>query len=129
MRIVIHNHHIELTPAVLSYIEVKIGKLEELLGKSYREHLADVYVSEVGRVDGKFLFGVGATITFRGKKIFTEEKGHDLYAVIDAVQAELRRRLTKEKERPFSLLRRGALKVKQAMGLRQPPGSEESNDR
>lgn len=129
MRVVIHNHHVDLTPAVRAYIEEKIGKLEELLGKSHQEHLANIHVSETGRADGQIMFGVGATILFREKKIFTEEQGHDLYAVIDTVQAELRRQLTKQKERPFSLLRRGALKVKRALGLGQPPEHDSVSDR
>ena len=112
MRVVIHNNHAQLTPALAAYLEGKIGKLEELLGKSHREHVVDVHVNDCGRYEGKATFKIGASIFFQGKKIFTEEQGHDLYAVIDTVQAELRRHLTKQKERPFSLLRRGALRVK-----------------
>ena len=65
---------------------------------------------------------------FRGKKIFTEEKGHDLYTVIEVVQAELRRQLTKQKERPFSLLKRGALKAKQNLRQDQPTNNDWVNN-
>jgi ribosomal subunit interface protein len=128
MRVIIHQHRVELTPALTKYIQEKISKLEELLQKSQREHLASVHIGEVGRDQGQSLFGVGVAIMFRGKKIFTEEKGHDLYTVIDVVQAELRRQLTKQKERPFSLLKRGALKAKQNLRQDQPTNNDWVNN-
>jgi putative sigma-54 modulation protein len=123
MRVIIHNHHTKLTPALTAYLEEKLGKLEELLGKSHREHEVDVHAHDCGRYEGKEMFKIGATIFFQGKKIFTEEQGHDLYAVIDKIQSELRRLLTKQKERPLSLIRRGAWRVKNILFRQNPDES------
>lgn len=53
MRVIIHQHRVELTPALTKYIQEKISKLEELLQKSQREHLASVHIGEVGRDQGQ----------------------------------------------------------------------------
>lgn len=108
MKIIIHGKNIELTEAIKSFVEEKIGVLQKLLPKtssdliqarvevgkpSHHHHEGAVYYAEVNLKVG-------------GKLMRANIEHEDLYTAIDRVRDEIERQIKKFKEKRLDLSRR-----------------------
>ncbi len=93
MKINIHGKNLKLTPAIKSYVEEKIGRLDKFLEDS-ESVVANVNV----RTSGKEQI---IEVTMPIKKIILrgEERHEDLYAAIDLVSEKIERQIRKNKTR------------------------------
>lgn len=91
MKFNIHGNKVDITPAIKSYIEEKIGKLDK-----YFENSQDISATIVVKVRGKEQI-VEVTIPIH-KAILRGEQSHDdLYAAIDLVSDKIERQIRKNK--------------------------------
>lgn len=115
MNISVKATNIELTPAVSSYIDEKVGSLEKFIlaadpatvrasvevGKTTRHHHSgnDIFLAEINLyIDGKSLRAVS-------------EQG-TLYAAIDDMKDEIAREINTSKRKQRTLFRRGGAAIK-----------------
>lgn len=113
MRITFKGTNLTLTPAIEAYAESKFGGLDRFfetqeevevrleLGRTTRHHKQgeDVYRAEVN-------------LELPGRMIRAEASALDLHAAIDLVKDELKRELSKDRERRDTLYRKGARAMK-----------------
>ncbi len=90
MKFNIHGKNIEVTEAIRSYIESKIGKVE----KYFKD--TDLTATVTIRVRGKEQI-VEVTIPASKMVLRAEEKHSDLYAAVDLVSDKLERQIRKNK--------------------------------
>ncbi len=114
MRTNIKATGIELTPAITNYAEKKIGGIEKYLGA------ADPTVHiEVGKTTGHHkhgdVFRAEVRVTGAGLDIYAVSEQADLYAAIDLVRDDVVKKLTHDKGKQVSLVRRGGRAVKDMM--------------
>lgn len=93
MKFNIRGNKVEVTDAIKSYIETKIGKLDK-----YFENPEEVTANVVIRVRGTEQI-VEVTIPARKMILRGEENHKDLYAAIDLVTDKLERQIRKNKTR------------------------------
>lgn len=91
MKLNIRGNKMDITPAIKSYIEEKIGRLDK-----YLESPSDVTANVVTRVRGKDQI-VEVTIPIKKLILRGEESHSDLYAAIDLVSDKLERQIRKNK--------------------------------
>lgn len=91
MQINTSGHHLELTPAIKTYVDTKLQKLE-------RHHDRITNISVILSVD-KLEQKAEATIHASGKEFFANANSEDLYAAIDSLSDKLDRQLIKHKEK------------------------------
>jgi len=93
MKINIHAKNLKLTPAIKSYVEEKIGRLDKFLEDS-ESVAANVNVRTLGKEQI-------IEVTMPIKKIILrgEERHEDLYAAIDLVSEKIERQIRKNKTR------------------------------
>ena len=93
MKYNIRGQKIEITPAIRSYIEQKLGRLDK-----YFVHNEDITANVVIRING--LEQISEVTIPAGKMILrAEERNKDLYAAIDLVTDKLERQIRKNKTR------------------------------
>ncbi len=98
MNLHLSAHHLEITPAIREYVT---GKMERI-GRHF-DHVIDANVLlSVEKLEHR----VEVNVHLRGKDIFVESSGADMYAAIDAVIDKLDRQIIKHKEK--SVEHRGA---------------------
>lgn len=90
MKFNIHGKNIEVTEAIRSYIESKIGKVEKYFSDT------DLTATVTIRVRGKEQI-VEVTIPASKMVLRAEEKHSDLYAAVDLVSDKLERQIRKNK--------------------------------
>jgi putative sigma-54 modulation protein len=103
---------IEITPAIASYIEKKFSAFDRFVhdassascdievGKTTKHHRSgDVFRAEVNLI-------------IAGEQYFAVSEKEDLYAAIDEVRDEIIREITSRKNKSQTMMRRGALRVK-----------------
>ena len=93
MKFNIRGKNVEVTPAIRSYIEEKIGKLDK-----YFESADDITAIVLARVRGKDQI-VEVTIPVRKIILRCEVNHKDLYAAIDLVSDKIERQIRKNKTR------------------------------
>lgn len=94
MNLHLTGHHLQITPAIREYIEVKLQRLTH-----HFDHVIDVnMILTVEKLQQK----VEATVHVSGKDIFCESIDHDMYAAIDGLIDKLDRGIRKHKERRIS---------------------------
>ncbi len=91
MKFNIRGKNVDVTPAIKSYIEEKIGRLDK-----YLESPSDVFASVVAKVRGKEQI-IEVTIPVNKIIIRGEESHDDLYAAIDLVSDKIERQIRKNK--------------------------------
>ena len=91
MRVNLSGHHVDVTPALRSYVE---RKLSRVLRRS--ERVIEVHC--VLTVD-KLRHRAESTVSVRGPDIHAAAEADDMYAAIDALADKLDRRVRKHKER------------------------------
>ena len=92
MNLLIHGHHVEVTPALRSYVE---GKLQRI--KRHFDHLieADVVLS----VEDKLRQRAEITLRVSGNALHAESLDGDMYAAIDVLMDKLDRQVLRHKDR------------------------------
>ena len=91
MKFNIRGKNVDVTPAIKSYIEEKIGRLDK-----YLESPSDVSASIVVKVRGKEQI-IEVTIPVNKIILHGEESHDDLYAAIDLVSDKIERQIRKNK--------------------------------
>lgn len=91
MNLTITGHHLEITPAIRSYV---ISRMDRI--KRHFDHLIDINV--VMTVE-KLQHIVEANVHLRGKDIFVQAEDMDMYAAIDGLTDKLDRQVVKHKEK------------------------------
>jgi len=91
MQLDLSGHHVEITPALRSYVARKFERISR-----HFEQLIDVHcVLTVEKLRHK----AEATLMLRGNKIYADATEGDMYAAIDALTDKLDRRVKKHKEK------------------------------
>lgn len=93
MRFNIHGKKVEVTEAIETYIETKIGKLDK-----YFENPEELTATVVIRIRNTEQI-VEVTIPAKGVILRAEESHKDLYAAIDLVSEKIERQIRKNKTR------------------------------
>ena len=91
MKFNIRGKNVDVTPAIKSYIEEKIGRLDK-----YLESPSDISASIVVKVRGKEQI-IEVTIPVNKIILRGEESHDDLYAAIDLVSDKIERQIRKNK--------------------------------
>jgi putative sigma-54 modulation protein len=91
MNLTISGHHVDVTPALRSYVEDKISRITR-----HFDHVIDVTViMSVQKLRQK----VEANVHLRGRDIHVESIDGDMYAAIDDLADKLDRQILKHKEK------------------------------
>jgi len=113
MHIDISAKGIEITEAIREYTEKKFSALSRFLRETNDLRATVLLGKETAHHREGEVFSVEAELFADGKSFHTDETAEDLYAAIDAVQAELERMITTEKEKRGNMVRRGGRKIKE----------------
>jgi len=91
MNVQLSGHHLEVTPAIRSYVIEKLTRISR-----HFDHVIDVSVIlSVNKLDHK----VEVTMHVRGKDIHVECVDANMYAAIDGLADKLDRQILKHKEK------------------------------
>ena len=91
MQLSITGHHVEITAALRSYVEKKIGRIL----RHFEQVIDTHFVLTVEKLQHK----AEATLHVRGGTIHALASETDMYAAIDALADRLERRVRKHKEK------------------------------
>ena len=91
MQLSVSGHHVNVTPALKTYVESKFRRLQR-----HYDHITNVHVilsvnKQVQRAE--------ATLHANGAELFADADDVDLYAAIDALSDKLDRQVVKRKEK------------------------------
>jgi putative sigma-54 modulation protein len=92
MNLIIHGHHVEVTPALRGYVE---GKMERI--RRHFDHLIEADV--VLAVEDRLRQRAEITLRVRGNSIHAEATEEDMYAAIDGLMDKLDRQVLRHKDR------------------------------
>lgn len=91
MQIDITGHHVDLTPALRSYVQNKFERLER-----HFDHVTGIHVVlSVAKLEHK----AEATLAVSGGTLFADAVEQDMYAAIDCLVDKLDRQIKKHKEK------------------------------
>ena len=91
MNLKVSGHHLDVTPAIHSYIEEKMARISR-----HFDQVMDVdIILSVNKLDQK----VEAKVHLSGKDLYCESIDADMYAAIDGLADKLDRVVLKHKER------------------------------
>jgi putative sigma-54 modulation protein len=91
MRVNLSGHHVDVTPALRSYVERKLGRILRRF-----DHVIEVQCTLT--VD-KLRHRAESTVFVRGPTIHAAAVAEDMYAAIDSLADKLDRRVRRHKER------------------------------
>ena len=91
MQINLSGHHIEITPALRSYVTTKMARLER--------HFDSVDTARVTLSVEKLRHKAEATLHLSGADLFADANDENMYAAIDALVDKLNRQVRKHKEK------------------------------
>ena len=91
MNLSVSGHHIEVTPAMRSYVQSKLERIAR-----HFDHVIDAHV--ILTVD-KLRQKAEATLHVRGKDLHCESEQEDLYAAIDLLADKLDRQVLRYKDK------------------------------
>ena len=91
MQINLIGHHVDITPALKSYVETKLTRLE-------RHHDRITNVAVILSVE-KLRQKAESTVRISGGEIYADAESQDLYAAIDLLTDKLDRQLIRQKEK------------------------------
>ena len=91
MNLNVSGHHVEVTPAIRSYVRTKLERVTR-----HFDHVIDAHV--ILTVD-KIRQKAEVTLHVRGKDLHCESEEGDLYAAIDLLADKLDRQVLKHKEK------------------------------
>ena len=91
MQLSLTGHHIDVTPALRSYVEKKFERIER-----HFDHIIDVHcILTVEKLQHK----AEATLGVSGSKLHADAMDGDMYAAIDSLTDKLDRMVKKHKEK------------------------------
>jgi putative sigma-54 modulation protein len=93
MNVNVSGHHLEVTPAIRTYVQAKL----ERIGRHF-DHVIDAHV--ILTVD-KLRQKAEATLHVRGKDLHCESEQEDLYAAIDLLADKLDRQVLRYKDKLY----------------------------
>ena len=86
-------HHVEVTPAILSYVRAKLERISR-----HFDHVIDAHVIlTVNKIRQK----AECTLHVRGKDLHCESEEDDLYAAIDLLADKLDRQVLRYKDKRY----------------------------
>ena len=91
MNLNVSGHHLEVTPALRSYVQEKIGRV-----KRHFDHVIDAHVILTA---DKLKQKAEVTLHVPGKELHCECEDGDLYAAIDVLADKLDRQVLKYKDK------------------------------
>jgi len=91
MNLIIHGHHLEITPALRTYVENKMERI--------RRHFDHVIHADVLLGVDKLVQKAEVTLKVTGDSLHAEAADQDMYAAIDALIDKLDRQVLKHKDR------------------------------
>ncbi len=91
MQLNLSGHHIEITPALRSYVASKMERLERHFDQVTNMHV----VLSVEKLRQK----AEASLHVSGANLFADAENEDMYAAIDALVDKLDRQIKKHKEK------------------------------
>jgi putative sigma-54 modulation protein len=98
MNLIIHGHHVEVTPPLRGYVE---GKMERI-----RRHFDQVIEADVVlSVEDKLRQRAEITLRVSGNSLHAESTEADMYAAIDDLMDKLDRQVLRHKDRIRNYLR------------------------
>jgi putative sigma-54 modulation protein len=93
MNLNVSGHHVEVTPAILSYVRAKLERITR-----HFDHVIDAHVIlTVDKVKQK----AEVTLHVRGKDLHCESEEDDLYAAIDLLADKLDRQVLRYKDKRY----------------------------
>ena len=93
MNLSVSGHHLEVTPALRSYVETKLGRVTR--------HFDHVIAAHVILTANKLTQKAEVTLHVRGKDLHCESEEGDLYAAIDLLADKLDRQVLKYKDKLY----------------------------
>jgi putative sigma-54 modulation protein len=93
MNLSVSGHHVEVTPALRSYVQTKIGRITR-----HFDHVIDAHVILTA---DKLKQKAEVTLHVRGKDLHCESEEVDLYAAIDLLADKLDRQVLKYKDKLY----------------------------
>lgn len=91
MQINLTGHHMDITPALRSYVQEKFGKLAR-----HFDHVTNVHVILTVEKERQI---AEATIHVNRGNLFADARSGDMYAAIDSLVGKLDRQVKKHKEK------------------------------
>jgi len=91
MQINITGHHMDITPALRSYVENKLERIERHFDNLIKIHVILSVEKERQKAE--------ATIQVNRGNVFADEEHEDMYAAIDGLIDKLDRQIKKHKEK------------------------------
>ena len=91
MNLLIHGNHVEVTPALRDYVQVKLTRVER--------HFDQVIDANVQLTVEKLRQRAEITLRLRGNTIHVESVDNDMYAAIDMLVDKLDRQVLRHKDR------------------------------
>jgi putative sigma-54 modulation protein len=91
MNLSVSGHHLEVTPALRSYVQSKLGRVTR--------HFDQVIDAHVILTANKLMQKAEVTLHVRGKDLHCESEQADLYAAIDLLADKLDRQVLKYKDK------------------------------
>lgn len=111
-KIQLTTHNFVLTPAIKDYLGLKIKKIEGFTEKLSSEVLFEISISRIShRRHGTRLLMV-LNLRLDKDMVRSEERGEDIYAIIDTVEYEIIRQLKTGKEKFLTKQRDRSRKAK-----------------
>jgi putative sigma-54 modulation protein len=93
MNLYVSGHHLEVTPALRSYVQSKIARVTR-----HFDHVIDAHVILTAN---KLKQKAEVTLHVRGKDLHCESEEGDLYAAIDLLVDKLDRQILKYKDKLY----------------------------
>ena len=93
MNLNVSGHHVEVTPAILSYVRSKLERISR--------HFDDVIDAHVILTVNKVRQKAEVTLHVRGKDLHCESEEDDLYAAIDLLADKLDRQVLRYKDKRY----------------------------
>ena len=98
MNLNVSGHHVDVTPAILSYVRAKLERISR-----HFDHVIDAHV--ILTVD-KIRQKAECTLHVRGKDLHCESEEEDLYAAIDLLADKLDRQVLLYKDKRYEETKR-----------------------
>jgi putative sigma-54 modulation protein len=92
MNLIIHGHHVDVTPALRAYVQDKLERVRRHFDQVIE---ADVLLS----VQDKLRQKAEIRLRVRGNNLYAEQTDEDMYAAIDALVDKLDRQVLRHKDR------------------------------
>jgi putative sigma-54 modulation protein len=93
MNLSVSGHHLDVTPAIRSYVQAKLGRITR-----HFDHVIDAHVI---LTTDKLVQKAEVTLHVRGKDLHCESEEGDLYAAIDILADKLDRQILKYKDKLY----------------------------